>query len=142
MPSAYQYILQQLKNQKISLTEIAQLAINYQGLYSQVPEIETTEELLKKIIQQTQVEENLLVCFALENSTISEPLATIYQSENVTNSLLLQIAATFGTIGISNYFEIKLNHPELIHLSNNPKITDLALSLAAALSGELAQMDS
>lgn len=142
MSPAYQYLLQQFKQRHVSLTEIAQLALNYQGIYSKVPDSKTAKKLLEKIMQKPKVSENLLVCFALENSKLSEPLAQIYHNENVTNALLLQIAATFGTIGISNYFEIKLNHPELINLPTNEKTTAIMLALAAALSGELAQLDS
>ncbi|WP_395320090.1 hypothetical protein [Fructilactobacillus frigidiflavus] len=142
MSSAYKYILQQFQQRNVSLTEIAQLAINYQCLYSSVPAIKTAEKLLEKIMQKPQVSENLLVCFALENSQLSEPLVQIYHNENVTNALLLQIADVFGTIGISNYFEIKLNHPELINFPTNEKTTAIVLALAAALSGKLAQLDS
>ncbi|WP_429970292.1 hypothetical protein ACQW5G_04560 [Fructilactobacillus sp. Tb1] len=143
MKPAYQYLVQQFKNEHISLAEMASIATEYQGLYSHVPSVEVATDLLSKIIKLPQVSENLLVCFALENNELNAPLNTMYQHEDLTNSMLLQIADCYGVIGISNFWEIKLNHPEMIvNLSNNDKVADIALSLIAALSGQLAQMDS
>ncbi|USS84589.1 hypothetical protein M3M35_04545 [Fructilactobacillus myrtifloralis] len=126
----------------ITTAAITNLARAYQGQYSQLPDQETTENWLLELLRNPTIWQPALVVIAMEQAAPSFPavlshipVAELWQPQ------LLQIASHCGTIGISNYFEIKLNQQSLI----NRYLTTpdpLALALGAALSGALAHWDS
>ncbi|USS89078.1 hypothetical protein [Fructilactobacillus cliffordii] len=131
-----------LHQKHITPTAIVDLARAYQGQYSQLPDYATTQKCLSKLFHNPVVWQPALLVIEMEHAASNFPtvLAAV-PKEELWQPQLLQIAGVNGTIGISNYFEIKLNQQTLIHrYLSTPH--PLVLALSAALSGQLAQWDS
>ncbi|USS86001.1 hypothetical protein M3M38_04665 [Fructilactobacillus cliffordii] len=131
-----------LHQQHINPAAIVDLARAYQGQYSQLPDYTTTQKWLTKLFQNPVVWQPALFVIEMEHAASNfPPVLAAVPKEELWQPQLLQIAGVNGTIGISNYFEIKLNQQALIQLYL-PTPHPLAMALSAALSGQLAQWDS
>ncbi|USS90501.1 hypothetical protein [Fructilactobacillus carniphilus] len=131
-----------LHQNHITPAAIVDLTRAYQGQYSQLPDYAITQKWLNELFQNPVVWKPVLLVIEMEQAASTfPPVLAAVPKEELWQPQLLQIAGVNGTIGISNYFEIKLNQQPLIR-RYLPTPHPLALALSAALSGQLAQWDS
>ncbi|USS88202.1 hypothetical protein M3M39_01595 [Fructilactobacillus hinvesii] len=130
------------QQQQITDRDLIKLARAYQGQYSQLPADEITKNWFTALLRNPTVWQPALMVIELTKAAPSFPAVLNHISPaELWQPQLLQIASVNGTIGTSNYFEIKLNQQPLIK-QYLPTSDPLALALSAALSGALAQWDS
>lgn len=149
---AYEFVVNRLQERGVNLDDLAEIIYNSQIEFEPTLTMDRVQEYLQDAMHKRELLNNAMVMLELdrltEASQIAEPLSSIVRNDagvfGVDETLALQIANIYGTIGTTNfgYFDrvkkgiiAKYDHDRK-HV--NTFIDDLLAAIVAAVSGKIA----
>lgn len=149
---AYEFVVQRLADRGVELTELAKIVYETQKDFEPDLTLAECRQLLIDTMHKRELLNNTMVALELDRLTeegaVEEPLASIIKNDagvfGVDETLALQIANIYGTIGATNfgYFDrvksgiIAKFDRDKIHV--NTFIDDILAAIVAAVCGKLA----
>lgn len=149
---AYEFVTERLKERGVELNDLSTLVYETQKDFEPRLTLEECQKELDAVMHKRELLNNAMVMLELDRLTeigqINEPLAEIIENDSgvfgVDETLALQIANIYGTIGATNfgYFDrvksgiIKKFDTEPGHV--NTFIDDLLAAIIAATCGKIA----
>lgn len=149
---AYDFVVSRLKERGVNLDDLATIIYQSQREFEPSLTMERVQEYLQDALHKRELLNNAMVMLELdrlvERGQVAEPLSSIIKNDagvfGVDETLALQIANIYGTIGTTNfgYFDrvkkgiiAKFDHDQG-HV--NTFIDDLLAAIVAAVSGKIA----
>lgn len=149
---AYEFVVNRLQERGVNLDDLAEIIYNSQIEFEPTLTMDRVQEYLQDAMHKRELLNNAMVMLELDRLTeegqIAEPLSSIVRNDagvfGVDETLALQIANIYGTIGTTNfgYFDrvkkgviAKYDHDRK-HV--NTFIDDLLAAIVAAVSGKIA----
>ena len=149
---AYEFVVNRLQERGVNLDDLAEIIYNSQIEFEPTLTMDRVQEYLQDAMHKRELLNNAMVMLELDRLTeagqIAEPLSSIVRNDagvfGVDETLALQIANIYGTIGTTNfgYFDrvkkgiiAKYDHDRK-HV--NAFIDDLLAAIVAAVSGKIA----
>ena len=149
---AYNFVVQRLHERGVELSDLAQVAYDTQIKYEPQLTMAECQEAVVDTMHKRELMNNAMVMLELDRLTeegqISEPLSSIIKADagvfGVDETLALQIATIYGTIGTTNfgYFDrVKTGIMQKFDTDGNhvnTLIDDLLSAIVAAVCGKIA----
>lgn len=149
---AYEFVVNRLKQRGVTQTDLAQMAYENQHQYEPEVTLEECKEAVVDVMHKREVMNNAMVMLEIDRLTeegmVDEPLAEIIKNDagvfGVDETIALQIATVYGTIGTTNfgYFDrVKTGIMKKFDTSDkhvNTFIDDLLSAIVAAVCGKIA----
>lgn len=149
---AYEFVVGRLAARGVDLADLAEIIYRSQREFEPSLTMERVKEYLEDALHKRELLNNAMVMLELdrlvEEGAVEEPLSSIIKNDvgvfGVDETLALQIANIYGTIGTTNfgYFDrvkkgiiAKFDHDQR-HV--NTFIDDLLAAIVAAVSGKIA----
>lgn len=149
---AYDFVVSRLKERGVNLDDLATIIYQSQREFEPSLTMERVQEYLQDALHKRELLNNAMVMLELdrlvERGQVAEPLSSIIKNDagvfGVDETLALQIANIYGTIGTTNfgYFDrvkkgiiAKFDHDQG-HVKTF--IDDLLAAIVAAVSGKIA----
>lgn len=149
---AYNFVVQRLQDRGVNLDDLAQIVYDTQKKFEPELTLEFCQTALVDALHKRELLNNAMVALELDRLTqegkVEEPLASIIKNDvgvfGVDETLALQIANIYGTIGTTNFgfFDREKNgiiarfDRDGIHV--NTFIDDLLAAIVAAVCGKIA----
>lgn len=149
---AYRYVETELQKKGVTLHDIAQITYEIQRGFLPDVKVEEYEAATIDVMHKRELLNNVMVGLYLDKmateNQLDEPLQSIVAHDagvfGVDETLALQIANMYGSIGVTNYGYLDRTKPGVIsHLdtsktSVNTFIDDIVGGIAAAVAGKIA----
>ena len=149
---AYEFVVNRLQERGVNLDDLVEIIYNSQIEFEPTLTMDRVQEYLQDAMHKRELLNNAMVMLELDRLTeagqIAEPLSSTVRNDagvfGVDETLALQIANIYGTIGTTNfgYFDrvkkgiiAKYDHDRK-HV--NTFIDDLLAAIVAAVSGKIA----
>lgn len=149
---AYEFVTQRLNERGVKLADLAQIVYDTQKNFEPALTLEACQKYLIDTLHKRELLNSAMVALELDRLTeegaVAEPLASIIKNDagvfGVDETLALQIANIYGTIGTTNfgYFDrvktgimAKFDHDKQ-HV--NTFIDDILAAIVAAVCGKIA----
>lgn len=149
---AYNYVVAALEAKGVTYKEIAKITYDLQKQF--IPDIKLSEyeETTIDVMHKRELLNNVMVGLYLDEMAtkhkLDEPLQSIVEHDvgvfGVDETLALQIANIYGSIGVTNYGHVDREKPGVIGELDRDKdsvntfIDDIVGGIAAAVAGKLA----
>lgn len=149
---AYQFVVDRLAERGVKQIDLAKTAYETQRQYEPQVTLEECEEAIVDVMHKRELMNNAMVMLELDQLTeegqVKEPLSSIIKNDagvfGVDETIALQIATIYGTIGTTNfgYFDrVKSGIMKKFDTSDehvNTFIDDLLSAIVAAVCGKIA----
>lgn len=149
---AFNFVIQRLKDQGISIEDISDIAYNTHKKYNDQIDKNYIVKLTNDVLHKREVLNSAMAGLELDRlateNKLESPFQEIVEHDigvfGVDETLALGIASIYGTIGYTAYGNIDVNKPGIIGKLDNDKnhvntfIDDLVGAIAAAVSAKLA----
>ncbi|WP_137596852.1 phosphatidylglycerophosphatase A family protein [Paucilactobacillus kaifaensis] len=149
---AYEYVVAALAAKGVTYKEIAKITYELQQQFLPDIELKEYEEATIDVMHKRELLNNVMVSLYLDKMAtehkLDEPLQSIVAHDagvfGVDETLALQIANIYGSIGVTNYGHVDRVKPGIIGKldrdrdSVNTFIDDVVGGIAAAVAGKLA----
>lgn len=149
---AYQFVVDGLAKRGMTQSDLAQIVYETQHQYEPAVTMEECEEAVIDVMHKRELMNNAMVMLELDRLTeegkIKEPLSSIIKNDagvfGVDETIALQIATIYGTIGTTNfgYFDrVKSGIMKKFDTADahvNTFIDDLLSAIVAAVCGKIA----
>ena len=148
---AYQFVVDRLAERGVKQIDLAKIAYETQRQYEPQVTLEECEEAIVDVMHKRELMNNAMVMLELDRLTeegqVKEPLSSIIKNDagvfGVDETIALQIATIYGTIGTTNfgYFDrVKSGIMKKFDTSDehvNTFIDDLLSAIVAAVCGNI-----
>lgn len=149
---AYDYVVAALKAKGVTYKEIAKITYELQKPFLPDVDLKEYEEATVDVMHKRELLNNVMVSLYLDKMAtahkLDEPLQSIVAHDagvfGVDETLALQIANIYGSIGVTNYGHVDRVKPGIIGQLDRDKdsvntfIDDVVGGIAAAVAGKLA----
>lgn len=149
---AYEFVVGRLKDRGVDLDDLADIIYNSQIEFEPALTMDRVQEYLQDALHKRELLNNAMVMLELDRLTeagqVAEPLASIVKNDagvfGVDETLALQIANIYGTIGTTNFGYFDRVKKGVIAKFDRDKhhvntfIDDLLAAIVAAVSGKIA----
>lgn len=149
---AYEFVIKRLENKGVTIKILAQMAYKMQKDFESNLTLDDCVEIIEDVLHKRELLNNAMVALEMdrlvEENKVQEPLASIIKNDagvfGVDETLALQIANIYGTIGTTNYGWLDREKIGLINKIDKDKkhintfADDLIAAIIAAACGKIA----
>lgn len=149
---AYNFVIKYLKKKGVTIKNLGEMAYEMQKGFEKYLTLEECIKVVEDVLHKRELLNNAMVGFEMdrlvEEGKVQEPLASIIKNDagvfGVDETLALQIANIYGTIGTTNYGWLDREKIGIINIIDkdqrhvNTFADDLVAAIVAATCGKIA----